>query len=139
MDGPNGIKMPPVARDAYEGKEGKSDAVDAVDAVMTTTDFSSVHRSMIPGIWNRVRFDTFPENYVVLSFNADEEGPVQRKVVIEKEGPGGLRQVVAALDNTKCQFCGFRLTYKCVRTMTCCYTHTQTSRNLDERSAAWRS
>jgi len=34
-------------------------------------DLSHIHRSMIPGVWNRVRMSTFPENWLVIGF---EEG-----------------------------------------------------------------
>ena len=78
-------------------------------------DLSLVHRAMIPGVWNRVRMGTFPENWCVLGFDPDsqEEMGAHRgshtQVVLEAYGHGGLANVIRHLRADSLQFCGFRV------------------------------
>lgn len=78
-------------------------------------DLSLVHRAMIPGVWNRVRMGTFPENWVVLGFDPDlqEAARAERgshtQVMLEAYGHGGLPNVIRHLRADALQFCGFRV------------------------------
>jgi hypothetical protein len=78
-------------------------------------DLSLVHRAMIPGVWNRVRMGTFPENWCVLGFDPDsqEQMGAQRgshtQVVLEAYGHGGLPNIIRHLRADSLQFCGFRV------------------------------
>lgn len=68
-------------------------------------DLSHIHRSMIPGVWNRVRMSTFPENWLVIGF---EEGS-STMALLESYGQGGLGNVIRHLQPDAVQFCGFRV------------------------------
>ena len=78
-------------------------------------DLSLVHRAMIPGIWNRVRMGTFPENWLVLGFDPDSQAAIgatrgsTTQAVLESYGQGGLQNVVRHLRSDAVQFCGFRV------------------------------
>jgi hypothetical protein len=68
----------------------------------------AVHRMIIPGLWSRIKMETFPETWVVLGL---EEGSTTHwKVARAGGGPGsGLRDVVRHLPSDRAQFCGFRV------------------------------
>ena len=81
-------------------------------------DLSLVHRAMIPGVWNRVRMGTFPENWCVLGFDPDSQEQMgahrgsHTQVVLEAYGHGGLANVIRHLRADSLQFCGFRVSMK---------------------------
>ena len=78
-------------------------------------DLSLVHQAMIPGVWNRVRMGTFPENWCVLGFDPDSQEKVgaergsHTQVVLEAYGHGGLPNVIRHLRSDSLQYCGFRV------------------------------
>ena len=72
-----------------------------------------VHRMMIPGIWRRIKTETFPESWVVLSLDSPSTSTADYRVERAGGGPGsGLGDVVQHLGQHGVQFCGFRVAWK---------------------------
>ena len=72
-----------------------------------TLDLSLVHQKAIPGIWNQCRFSTFPCNWLVIGHLP---GDVRTKMVLQGEGPGGVKDVARHLNDDEIQYAGFRVT-----------------------------
>ena len=70
-------------------------------------DLSLVHQKAIPGIWNQVRFTTFPCNWLVIGHLP---GDMRDKMVLQGEGPGGVEEAVRHLRDDEVQYAGFRVT-----------------------------
>ena len=70
-------------------------------------DLSLVHQRAIPGIWNQVKFSTFPANWLVIGHAPGLAG--RSKMMLQGEGPGGLRNAVALLRDDEVQYAGFRV------------------------------
>ena len=76
------------------------------DATRPLLDLSLVHQRVIPGIWNQVKFETFPANWCVIGH---KPGLQRNKMMLQGEGPGGLRNVVQHLRDDEIQYAGFRV------------------------------
>ena len=74
-------KMMDGSPDEAGGEAGSAMAGDT-SAFESVVNLTAVHRYCIPGIWNRVRMDTWPENYCVLEFKRGS------KVHLELTGEG---------------------------------------------------
>ena len=55
--------------------------------------FSAVHQSMIPGAWNRILMDTWPENFIVIGFSPGSDV----NVVVESIGKMHARRSTAVV------------------------------------------
>ena len=75
------------------------------EATRPLLDLSLVHQKAIPGFWNQIRFTTFPVNWLVVGHLPSD----RRKMVIQGEGPGGLRDAVRKLRDDEIQYAGFRV------------------------------
>ena len=69
-------------------------------------DLSLVHQKAIPGLWNQVRFNTFPCNWMVIGHLP---GDARDKMVLQGEGPGGVKDAARYLRDDEVQYAGFRV------------------------------
>ena len=76
-------------------------------ATKPVLDLSLVHQKAIPGVWNQVRFATFPCNWLVIGHLPDD---MNKKMVLQGEGPGGVENVVRHFKDDEIQYAGFRVT-----------------------------
>jgi hypothetical protein len=72
---------------------------------MSQLDLKLVHQKAIPSIWNQIKYDTFPCNYVTIGFVPGSTKDLQ----VENEGMGGLYDVLPTLRSDSVQYCGFRV------------------------------
>jgi hypothetical protein len=98
-------RAPGVAAEAAEEEQGGGGGGMPAFDTSLIPDLTHVHRAMIPGIWNRVRMSTFPENWAVIGFDTEST----TRAVLESYGQGGLQNVVRHLRPDAVQFCGFRV------------------------------
>ena len=68
-----------------------------------------VHQHSIPSVWNKVKLDTFPENFVVLGY---VPGDSRREMLFVQGigGPVGLSDGLRMFQIDEVQYCGFRVT-----------------------------
>ena len=72
-------------------------------------DLSLVHQRAIPGIWNQVKFPTFPANWLVIGHKPGGVLNGRKQMVLQGEGPGGLKNAAALLRDDEIQYAGFRV------------------------------
>ena len=71
--------------------------------------FDFVHQHSIPGVWNKIKLSTFPENFVVLGF-VPSDSRQERLFVQGIGGPKGLGDALRMFQSNEVQFCCFRVT-----------------------------
>ena len=71
------------------------------EGALARVDWAPVQRTMAPAPWNRVRLETFPEDFVVLALGPNEEqqraGAPPRSALMLALGTGGLGRAVSHL------------------------------------------
>ena len=64
-----------------------------------------VHQRAIPSLWNQIKLETFPCNWLVLGFVEGSTTDLQ----VLGEGPGGLLDAVTYIRSDQVQYLGFRV------------------------------
>ena len=112
----SGTDDEPSGEPAPEQIVGQLPGIEAWTADMSLLpDLSAVHRQMIPGIWNRIRMNTFPECWAVIDFAEGSRTVAELRAY----GEGGLHNVVRYLRADAVQFCGFRVAVGAILTAPC--------------------